>query len=177
MIEGDRVLLRIMDAGDTDDVVRMRSAPDVLSQLFSDEPPTREGHLRWLEQVQARGDRHDFMIIDRASCRSVGIIGLSHIDRKHRHAEYGVLIGEVEARGKGLASEASRLLLDYAFRTLGLNRVYLHLFADNEAALRLYRKVGFEQEGVLRQHVLKNGRFRDVIVMAILRDDKHDSIL
>ena len=171
MIEGERVQLRPMEEGDTDAVVHMRSEPSVLAQLFSDEPPTREGHLRWLAAVRARGDRQEFMIVDRASGRSVGTIGLSQIDRKHQRAEYGVLIGEADARGKGLASEASRLLLDYAFTTLGLNRVYLHVFPENEAAVRLYERVGFEREGLLRRHLYKNGRFRDVIVMAVVRGE------
>ena len=168
MIDGERVRLRPMADGDTDEVVRMRSEPDVLGQLFSAAPPTRESHRRWLDAVRASDDRQEFMIVDRVSGRSVGTIGLSHIDRRHRRAEYGILIGEADARGKGLASEASRLLLDHAFRTLALNRVYLHVFSDNEPAIRLYERVGFRREGVLRGHVYKDGRFRDVVVMGAL---------
>jgi putative acetyltransferase len=49
--------------------------------------------------------------------------------------------------------------------------VYLHVFPDNEAAIRLYERVGFAREGVLRRHVSKRGRSRDVVVMAAVRDD------
>ena len=168
MIEGVRVALRRMTTGDTDTVLRMRSDPTVLAQLFSDAPPTRDGHVRWLAQIDADGDRHEFMIVERASGRPVGITGLSQIDRRHRRAEYGVLIGEADARGRGLAAEASRLLLRYAFGDLGLHRVFLHVLADNEPALHLYGRLGFKTEGCLRQHVFKDGRLRDVIVMAIL---------
>ena len=168
MIEGERVLLRRMCREDTADVVRMRAEPEVQAQLFSERPPTIEEHLRWLADMEARGDRHEFMIVERASGRSVGTIGLSRIDLVNRRAEYGVLIGEPGARGKGLAAEASRLLLGYAFGTLGLRRVYLHVFARNTDALRLYRRVGFQPEGVLRQHVRKGDEFLDVAVMAVL---------
>ena len=168
MIEGERVLLRQMSREDAADVVRMRAEPDVQAQLFSAGPPTIEEHLQWLAAMEARGDRHEFMIVERASGRSVGTIGLSHIDRVNRRAEYGVLIGEPGARGKGLAAEASRLLLGYAFGTLGLRRVYLHVFARNADALRLYRRVGFHPEGVLRQHVRKGDEFLDVAMMAVL---------
>ena len=177
MIEGERVQLRPMQASDTDDVIRMRRTPDVLAQLFSDEAPTREEHLRWLERIQEQGDRQEFVIVERATGRSIGTIGLSNIDPRHCHAQYGILIGAIDARGKGLAFEASRLLLAYAFDKLGLQRVYLHVFANNEQALHLYRKVGFEEEGRLRQHIYKNGQFRDVVVMAILRGEKRDQIL
>jgi UDP-4-amino-4,6-dideoxy-N-acetyl-beta-L-altrosamine N-acetyltransferase len=168
VIEGERVLLRRMSREDAADVVHMRADPEVQAQLFSERPPTAEEHLRWLADVEARGDRHEFMIVERTSGRSVGTIGLSHIDRVNRRAEYGVLIGEPDARGKGLAAEASRLLLAYAFGTLGLRRVYLHVLVRNEDALRLYRRVGFQPEGVLRQHVRKGDEFLDVAVMAVL---------
>jgi len=168
VIEGERVLLRRMSRGDAADVVRMRAEPEVQAQLFSARPPTIEEHLRWLADTEARGDRHEFMIVERASGKSVGTIGLSHIDRVNRRAEYGVLLGEPGARCKGLAAEASRLLLGFAFGTLGLRRVYLHVFARNADALRLYRRVGFQPEGVLRQHVRKGDEFLDVAVMAVL---------
>jgi RimJ/RimL family protein N-acetyltransferase len=103
-----------MQRDDAADVVRMRAEPEVEAQLFSQRPPTIDEHLRWLADVDVRGDRHEFMIVERTSGRSVGTIGLSRIEPLHRRAEYGVLIGEPGARGKGLASEASRLLLDYA---------------------------------------------------------------
>jgi UDP-4-amino-4,6-dideoxy-N-acetyl-beta-L-altrosamine N-acetyltransferase len=168
VIEGERVLLRRMSREDAADVVRLRADPEVQAQLFSQRPPTVEEHLRWLADMEARGDRHEFMIVERTSGRSVGTIGLSRIDRVNRRAEYGVLIGEPDARGKGLAAEASRLLLAYAFGTLGLRRVYLHVLARNEDALRLYRRVGFQPEGVLRQHVRKGDELLDVAVMAVL---------
>jgi len=158
-----------MEKTDTDDVLRMRSNPEVLAQLFSDEPPTRESHRRWLEQIQAQGVRQEFMIVERATGRSIGTIGLNHIDARHRRAEFGILIGGAKARGKGLASEASRLLFDYAFNKLGLHRLYLHVFSDNKPALHLYGKLGFVQEGLLRRHVVKNGEHRDVLIMAFLR--------
>ena len=168
MIEGTRVRLRRMGREDAPDVVRMRSEPEVQAQLFSEQPPTVDEHLRWLADVEARGDRHEFMIIERTSGQTVGTIGLSHIDHRNRRAEYGVLIGEPGARGKGFAAEASRLLLDYAFGALRLHRVYLHVLVRNEPALRLYRRLGFEPEGVLREHVWKAGGVHDVTVMAIL---------
>jgi UDP-4-amino-4,6-dideoxy-N-acetyl-beta-L-altrosamine N-acetyltransferase len=167
VIEGERVALRRMTAEDTDTVLRLRAEPGVLAQLFSDAPPTREEHLAWLAAVDARGDRQEFVIVERRTGRVVGTIGLSQIDRRHRRAEYGVLI-EPAARGKGLASEASRLLLRYAFRELRLHRVFLHVFADNESALRLYERLGFKTEGCLRQHAAKGSQMKDVIVMAIL---------
>lgn len=171
MIPGKRVMLRPMEAADADDVARWRSDPSVLEQMFADEPPTREEHLRWLETIQAHGRRHEFVIVERATGRSIGTVGLGEIDHKNLRAEYGILIGEADARGKGYAREASELVLSYAFDELELRRVYLHVLADNHAAIRLYEQVGFRLEGTLRQHAFKRDAFRDVLAMAILRDE------
>jgi spore coat polysaccharide biosynthesis protein SpsF len=169
VIVGERVLLRPLDERDTDDVLRWRAEPGTLERLFGEVPPTRDEHQAWLARMRAQGDRQEFVIVDRDADRAVGTIGLSHIDRRYRRAEYGVLIGEPAARGRGIAREASRLLLDHAFGSLGLHRVYLHVFPDNEPALRLYRRLGFRLEGRLRDHVWKGGRFRDVVVMGLVR--------
>ena len=171
MTGGTRVTLRPMEIADTDDVLRWRSDPEILAQLFADQPPTRAGHLRWLEGIRARGDRQEFVIVEQATGRRIGTIGLSQIDHANRRAEYGILIGEADARGKGFGREASRLILQHAFNELGLHRVYLHVFADNAAAIRLYEHVGLRREGVLRRHAFKRGAFRDVVVMAVLSDE------
>ena len=168
-MQGERVILRPMEKSDADDVVRMRQDPAVLEQLFSNQAPTRKSHLRWFQQIQADGTRQEFMIIEGATGRCIGTIGLNHIVPEHHRAEFGIMIGDAETYGKGLAFEASQLLLDYAFNKLGLHRVCLHMFSDNKPARYLYRKLGFVQEGVLKQHVCKNGEYRDVVVMAVLR--------
>ncbi len=168
LLRGERVTLRSLAREDAETIVRWRSDPEVHAQMFAAAPPTLEGHRRWFETVEERDDRLEFVIVENGSGRPVGTIGLSGIDRANRRAEYGILIGEADARGRGLASDASRLMLAHAFRGLGLHRVYLHVFGENEAAIRLYRTLGFAQEGILRHHAVKDGRYRDVVVMAII---------
>ncbi len=166
---GDRVALRPLEESDTDDILRWRADPTVAAQLFSERAPTRDEHLAWLARLRGEGDRQEFMIVERRGGRPIGTIGLSHIDSRYRRAEYGVLIGEADARGRGLAAEASRRLIDHAFTVLGLERLSLHMLDDNEPARRLYDGLGFRPEGVLRAHVAKDGRTRDVVVMSLVR--------
>ncbi len=160
-----------MTLDDTDDVVRWRNDPAVIGYLFSDDAPTHASHAQWLEKTIARDDRQDFIIVECDTQRSIGTISLSDIDRRNSRAEYGILIGEPDARGKGSAYAASQLILDYAFKELNLHRVYLHVFIENFYAIRLYERLGFQIEGTLRQHVCKRGVFRDVYAMAILADE------
>jgi diamine N-acetyltransferase len=72
------------------------------------------------------------------------------------------------ARGKGLAEEASRLLLRFAFGTLGLHRVFLQVNVTNQSAISLYRRLGFVEEGILRGAVFADGRFVDRLLLSML---------
>lgn len=164
-----RVTLRPLAGDDADDVVRWRNLPDVHAQLFSDRPPTREEHLRWFQSLDDR--RREYVIEDSVSATAIGTVGLSQIDRRHRKAEFGIVIGEPEYRGKGFAWAASQELLRLAFDELGLHRVYLRVFADNQRAIILYERLGFVREGQQRDDAFKDGRFRDVVVMGLLEEE------
>ncbi len=166
-LEGPRVRLRPLAATDGDLVVRWRSDPDVAWELFSERPPTRGEHDSWFRGLHARTDRREFVIIEKGADRPIGTIGLSAIDEQTGEAEYGILIGEPTARGKGLAREASDLILRHAFDDLGLASVRLELFADNAPALRLYRALGFEVSSVGRR--IKAGTERPTVVMRLYR--------
>jgi len=164
--QGLRVSLRELAEEDAPLVVRWRSDPAVASELFSERPPSLREHLAWFRALGP--DRREFMMVTHPENMPIGTVGLSRIDRRHGHAEFGILVGEPAFRGKGYAMEAAALLLDMAFGPLGLHRVYLHVFPENVAAIRLYERVGFVKEGCLRQHVKKGGALRDAMVMGLL---------
>jgi RimJ/RimL family protein N-acetyltransferase len=98
----------------------------------------------------------------------VGVVSLTNISEANASADLSVIVGNEKDRAKGLGTEAIRLLLDYAFEDLGLNRVGLSVFEFNEAAIRAYEKIGFEREGRLRQALQRDGDFHDAILMSIL---------
>lgn len=160
------VRLRELEEGDAEQVVAWRNRSDVESQLFAAAPPSLESHRRWFERYRVGNDRREFIIV--AEERPVGTVCLADIDRVHRRAEYGILLGDPSVRGRGIGHRASELVLEHAFTTLGLERIYLSVFADNAAAIRLYERLGFQHEGLLRHHVYKAGEPRNVVVMGLL---------
>ena len=101
----------------------------------------------------------------------MGQIDLMDIDRRNRSATLGILLAREKSRGRGLGREAIGLICRYGFRTLGLNRIELTVMADNSRAERCYLACGFRVEGVRRQADWHDGAFRDVKVMALLRED------
>ena len=101
----------------------------------------------------------------------IGNVYLTDLNYINRTAESHILIGNMDYWGQGLGSEALKLILRYGFDERGLNRIYAHINADNAASLRLHEKCGYQREGVLRQAIFKNGRFKDVVVMSILKEE------
>ncbi len=89
----------------------------------------------------------------------------------NRRAAVGIGIFDRDEWGKGYGTEAMRLVLDYAFGELKLNRVELATAVENVRAVRSYEKCGFVREGLLREHCLIDGQPSDSVTMAVLRSD------
>lgn len=168
---GERVTLRAIREEDAPLIVRWRNAPAVRRNLYTQAELTVEQHLAWYRGKVLTGSCAQFILVDRQGETPVGTVFLKNIDEHSRKAEFGIFIGEESARGKGLGSEAARLILGYGFQSLGLNRIYLTVLADNLAGVRSYQKAGFSVEGVLRQDFLRDGVFEDVTMMGILREE------
>lgn len=134
-------------------------------------PVSEPEHLRWLNDITNRSDTAIFGIRTVASDALVGSCQLHSINKVHRVAELQIRLGDTAARGKGYGKSAVRLLLRFGFADLNLNRIFVHVFADNAAAIRLYESVGFKNEGTLRSAAFIDGKFVDVRVMGILKDE------
>jgi RimJ/RimL family protein N-acetyltransferase len=100
--------------------------------------------------------------------RLVGSCAFSQLDGENGSVLFHITIGEKDAWGHGYGSEATGLMVDHAFGTLGLHRVALAVFAFNERAIRAYRRVGFVVEGRSREAIWRDGRYWDELHMSIL---------
>ena len=137
--------------------------------LHYDRPLEIDKTTQWFERVRDRNARYDAVI--EADGRPCGTIGLLSIDRKNGKAEFYIAMGETDLKGRGVGKKASLLLLEHAFATLGLNRVYLYTEVDNLPAQRLFEKVGFIREGLLHQDILSRGKYVDRYVYGLCRRD------
>lgn len=98
----------------------------------------------------------------------IGHVGLYDIDFRVRKAEFAILIAGENNQGKGYGSLSTKFMIDYAFDELNLKRLTLSLLSDNKRAFSLYQKYGFVQEGLLINDQFKNGKYHDVILMALM---------
>jgi RimJ/RimL family protein N-acetyltransferase len=144
------------------DFTTMRNMGDVL------QPSTAERVAAWFDRRAASEDGIAFLIYERAARRPIGIAQLQDVDQRNRTAEYVVAISEADARGKGYGTEATRLMLTHAFKTLGLHSVYLSVFEYNPAGKRAYQKAGFRVCGQRRAAIYLNSRHWDEFIMECL---------
>ncbi len=109
-----------------------------------------------------------FAIYELATLRPIGHANLRDLGSVHRTAEFGILIGETDCRGKGYGTEATQLMLDYAFTALGVHNVWLDTLSLNPAAIRAYTRAGFREIGRRREAYRLGERVFDVVLMDCL---------
>jgi RimJ/RimL family protein N-acetyltransferase len=107
----------------------------------------------------------------RASDRLIGTCAFSQLDADNGSALYHITIGESDMWGKGHGTEATQLMLDHAFGTMGLHRIALFVFEFNERAVRAYKRCGFVIEGRARESIWRDGRWWDELAMSVLESD------
>lgn len=165
------VTLRPLTLADTSNIVRWRNQPEVYKNLYSQELITEEQHTNYYHKYVETGLVRQFIIVANLDGEPVdiGTVFLKGIDFVSRKAEYGLFIGELKARGKGYASAIASAALDIAFGELGLNRVYLTVFADNTPAIKSYKRAGFKIEGTLRQDFFDGNQYHDIIIMGVVK--------
>ena len=108
---------------------------------------------------------------EKATGRLVGTCAFSQLDGENGSALYHITIGESDAWGKGYGTEATQMMLDHAFGTLGLHRIALYVFEFNERAIRAYQRCGFVVEGRSRESIWRDGRWWDEMAMSVLESD------
>lgn len=114
-----------------------------------------------------------FAIITKKENKHIGNISLARISWENNSGEIAILIGDKDYWGKGIATEAYRLVIDYGFNTLNLHRLYSGMTVRNKAMIKVTEKVGMLQEGILREAFFKEGVYVDVVRYAII-NPKHE---
>ena len=136
-------------------------------------PMSTPSEERWFDRMLEDQGKGGYLFV---SClleddRAIGNCGLFELDLLNGSAGLGITIGRPEDRGRGLGSDALRALLGFAFGQLRLERVWLDVYELNPGARRVYERVGFVYEGTLRRAAFREGRYLDVVRMAILADE------
>jgi RimJ/RimL family protein N-acetyltransferase len=174
-IQGDLVVLRKHVPGNVAAFQRWYADPEVARLARYQDAPMRSDEIDRFFQLRALGSESLTMAIhDRETNRLIGSCAFSQVDGDNGSAMYHITIGEKDMWGRGYGTEATQLMIDHAFGTLGLHRVALTVFEFNERAIRAYRRCGFVVEGRSRESIWRDGRWWDELAMSVLSTEWHE---
>lgn len=170
MLHGEKVTLRAVTRDDFPRFLGFFN--DVEVELAGGGDPPTPKTLEEVEKFfEGDGSKTQFAVVEAEEKRLIGFCGLFGIDETSRRCELGVFIGDKEYWGRGYGRDAVGLLLDYAFRLRNFRRVWLEVHSENERAMRAYKACGFVEEGRLREHAWLDGRYVDMVLMGVLREE------
>jgi RimJ/RimL family protein N-acetyltransferase len=168
MIRGERIVLRAIEREDLSNYVQWLNDPLVLEYFGRFFPLSLALEERWYEAMLDDSNSCNFAI--EFEGQHIGGAGLNNIDGCNASAEIGLFIGLPEMWDQGLGRDVMRTLVNFGFEQMNLHRIYLRVFAENERAVHLYKKVGFRHEGCWREAEFRHGHYQDLVWMSILRE-------
>jgi ribosomal-protein-alanine N-acetyltransferase len=177
-IETERLVLRPFRLEDAKRVQELAGDAAVAEMTDAIPHPCEDGVAEeWIEGLPAAREAGTDLAL--AVCLKsdgpvVGAVSLGSISAEHRRGVLGYWIGR-PYWNKGYCTEATRAIVEYGFRSLGLNRVQAFHFEPNPASGRVLEKIGMRREGVLRQHLVVRGRFQDLAAYAVLASEFGDA--
>jgi diamine N-acetyltransferase len=179
-IRGGQVALGPLGPEHAEPLCRWHNDYDVMRNwALMPGPRTVEEMRRKFEPGEWLADPENvaFAVYEISAWELVGFAGLIHVDHIDRTAEFFVMIGEEQHRGRGYGTEATRLVLDHAFTALGLANVILRVYEYNLAGIRAYEKAGFRRVGVRRTSKFMGGKLWDTVFMDVVAEEFTSPVL
>jgi diamine N-acetyltransferase len=178
LISGERAALGMLRREQLPRLAAWFNDPDVRRGLAHRGIVNEDAEVAWYDHVteaarQPRPMEVAFAIHDAADGELVGVCDIENIDHNFSRAEFGIFLGQ--RRGNGIGSDATRLVLEWAFTIVGLHNVMLETYAFNEPAIRAYERAGFRVIGTRRDSVRALGRRWDSILMDATAEEFYGS--
>jgi len=181
MIVGDKVFLTAVEEENIEQLRKWRNSPrlKVYYREFREISKSMQKDWFFNRVLKGQGSKQvDFEVHDKDTGKLIGHCGLYYISWSNRSAELSIYIGDKDFRGGGYGKDLMKLLFDYGFYTLGLNRIHCEVY-DNNAAADIYRHMGFKDEGVMKESYYCDGSFGDSHILGLLRkywDERRDEL-
>lgn len=176
ILESERIILKPVEPENLNYLMEQRWDADLTDYIIHN-PISSYNQQQWYEKICRNGDvALSIFYKEKEGEKPVllGAVGLYDINQRHQRATWKTLRIPKKYQGLGLAFEASVMLIDYGFNTLNLNKITNDVFPDNQSIIRLLEKMGFKEEGRLKQHYFHQGKFKDVLVYSLLREEYYE---
>ena len=161
-------ILRPIHENELEMIMNWRMSPEITKYMYTDLVLTLESQQKWFHSLKDKTDTLPFMIeVDKVPS---GTLTITDIDPINKRCSWGYYMAVQEKRSLPLALAIEWNLYDYVFDVLDMNKLTGEIFSFNKGVVRIHQMCGSEVEGVLKQHICKNGIFYDVTIMSILKE-------
>lgn len=168
ILKDDLVILRAIDEGDAPVLLDLINDPEVENAVYGwSYPVSMAEQKKWIANLSNNGSVRYAVEVDN---EMVGVAIISSIDMKNRSANMNIKLLK-SARGKGIATHALQLIICYSFEELNLHCLTANVLERNTESRKLWEKLGFMQDGLLRDRVYKNGKYHNVAAFSLLKDE------
>jgi RimJ/RimL family protein N-acetyltransferase len=175
MLTTERLNLRLFQKSDAETVALLCNNYNIYkSTLYLPYPYHINDALSWIETHYDNfiADKlYEFAITDKETGEVFGAIALSN-NKNFNHGELAYWIGE-SYWARGYATEAAKAVLQFAFKEVKLHKVFARYFSSNIASGKIMEKIGMKQEGILKEHIFKEGKYEDLVYYGILEKEEN----
>lgn len=173
MLTGSKVVLRDYKKEDVKKAHKYMNDYDIIRVLSLDPvfPKSLEQEEKFIMSIKEDGLNYNFAIEDLETKEYIGGCGIKDADAKNRTCSIGVFIGEKNLWGKGYGTDALETLISFIFNELNFEKIKLSVYSFNDRAIKCYTSLGFTVEGTLEREIFREGKYHNIILMAMFRED------
>lgn len=174
MIIGKEIKLVKVERENIEQLREWRNNPELRKYFREYRLINKENQIKWFEKVVLNDPTsYNFEIRYKVNNKLIGHCGLHYINWVMRTGEFGIYIGDNDYRNGGFGSDALRTLIKYGFEDLNLNRIWCEVY-DNNAALEVYKHIGFVYEGKMRENYYSEGKYWDSHILGMLKKEYNE---
>ena len=167
ILKGEKVVLRPIILADAPRFVKWFNDPE-FNKFMNIRSTTLEQEKRWIKDLSKKKKTDLALAIETSAGVHIGSTGLHQINLTHKHATFGIMIGNKKYWNRGYGTDAAKTILDYGFLKLKLHRIDLGVYEYNHRAMNVYKKLGFKIEGKMREFNLYKSQYYNDYHMSIL---------
>ncbi|MFH1700238.1 MAG: UDP-4-amino-4,6-dideoxy-N-acetyl-beta-L-altrosamine N-acetyltransferase [Candidatus Zixiibacteriota bacterium] len=167
----DQYQIRPIERGDLDLVLKWRNSERIRENMYTSHIISFDEHQKWFEKISA--EKKSLHFIFETNGIPLGVVNITNIDNENKKCVWGFYIG-AENAPRGSGSAMGFFALEHLFEKLEFHRIVGEAFAFNSDSVKYHKRLGFIEEGRLRDYVLKDGKYEDVVTLAILEDGWRD---
>ncbi|MFX0163473.1 MAG: GNAT family N-acetyltransferase [Candidatus Hodarchaeota archaeon] len=173
-LDGERVKIRKLKISDARDIYENVKDKDIGRWMFRFlHPYPKDEARKFIRRTHYKLKKkkgYDFGIVLKNTNKVIGVVDLFDIDWENKKAEIGYWLGK-KYWGRGLMTEAVKLILKFGFEDLKLHRIYARLFEENIGSKNVLEKCGFKLEGIIREATFRNNKWHNGLIYGILKPE------